>query len=1346
MNPTFEDFVHPDSDPNVEIPSSPTGGVDVKAGAPTKLSRVHGLPGPGVDVNVGEPTEWSRQFASPTVKVEPGVPQIEARKPNDLSAEDFGAEHSLGERLTGVNPFASRNDAIETLKDKYVAPTVSKMQSNVGKPVIADPILSAFGYETDEVAKRWKGYQGPNATSGTELLMRHLLTATGGKGVLETLSPAERDDALHALEGTLGKKGAWVATHGARLMGELPYWIAGGVVLKGLGLTGAAGEAGEAPEAISRLTKAMELAKEGAYLGAGKAAITEGEDIGEGALTGAAGNLGIAALGKGVKGGLNLLKTGVEKAKPIAVASGSYLKQLATELVERIAPVGKAELPMGFRPKIAAIGTDAEGRFVANLFDGKETHPLPLETAKDAGKFAKVRDEHGLDVLVPNDTSLGKSDLWKERVYGPKGVPTTGAHVISFAPSEGMKLEPVSAGETPALPEEPVSKVDSPKAGFRRRRADGQAAIAARQLAGAERGQVKLPAPAPKNMAQPKVPPPPTVGPGELPPNLINDYDRVADLVNEANQTPGFWRGLQDRMRGMFAHPSVSTALPYELASLAAKIRNAPKLTDSVANGVQDMFRRALGTKASLSEEFGKVLDVALERPETFPHLEDYPQWHAIKDKMQPMLERYDSNRKLIAELGGISENLLAEQDAGVKDHWLARMYWSKLNPKLWNKRVGPQIRSSDLMAKAIEYATKENAALPAKKQLSPADIAHHLDSLTRAEDPIGAFGDSPIGRMHNSLKQRQDIPEVYRDLMGEVHAGTYRFATSLGRQEGLISHLKAFAELSKDAEVFSHQWKPGWKQLPDSASYGLARRGFVRPDVFDAVADAPKMLDRPSNFVRAISQHIKGNLAVGGGAGPISHHMMGNALNSVIAGGIDPFHPVNSVKGFAKAIGAHLDYAKNPLEPGELGKFKLEALQDGALAPGYGETELGAGTRDKALNQLADAWSKANPKHGWDAMDVLGGALSAPYKANKVVNRELGRAYDLVAQQTFELGNYIALRGKFEAQGMGTEEARKLATVRVRQSFANPGSIGKAFDIARSGPGGFIPFLTPMLEQARIVGSIPSRIAKGEKDLAYRLMFTGGAFGAGLGVGRAMMHLNGISDEDAHNAIENGVSARRNASSPMLYPIPFKDDKGRIQIYDATHNFPFLHLMRGNPQDNPFARVLDNILKVPVEGTPYEGVVDKWTSGVGLISPPENDPHYKSSEGKFLGFLHAANRSGLLGPSAISGAADTLGRMRDNGSSEPLTGGQAAARLLGGASIIPVGEKALGNVRKERSAAYGNAAHDMKNQMGHLMRELQGANPERVKAITDELAALQARAREMGQRHQQEMSGGQTQ
>lgn len=638
-----------------------------------------------------------------------------------------------------------------------------------------------------------------------------------------------------------------------------------------------------------------------------------------------------------------------------------------------------------------------------------------------------------------------------------------------------------------------------------------------------------------------------------------------------------------------------------------------------------------------------------------------------------------------IAELDGIPDSLIHERGEGLIDPYLARGYMVHvLPPGEWAKRV-----PAEKFQRAVEFLVQD-LSQNGKLHVFPEQVAAELETLLKSGNVAEAIKSSGLkgSSLAKHLVARKEIPVELREVMGEITQGDIRMAMTFGTQKAIIAKLELFQDIANNPEMSSIGRRADLypEPVPDvKRLYGKLAGKYVTPEIYKELINLPQTIRNTYALSGEVANWIKGNQL--SGFGPWWTSLMGNLQGSMLSGGINVVtRPMEAMKDIRQALQAMKDYHTDPSGRTGDGYLMLEAKKMGSDFAGRGEVEINAKSR-KFVNELLKAVDGKGP---FSFINVTKKAIE---KYNDGTG-SFSEALD-VQDRFFRMANWLALRRRAMARGAAPKEAGLEAARMISKRFPNPGNLGTVPTALRGQVGIAAPYLTPKAEEMRILTTAAVDMIPGHENYDPALMFRIAAHAIFFGgVGKMLMHLSGITDEEVA-AAKASMTKRQQTYKTAMMPLPVRDALGRVQLVDVSNYFLPAQILQGHPDDSPLGRVTYNIATYPFEGSMFKGSVDAIAEQGGLKrpSPPAQllegegnvtkmidklyqmgfGPRYRSTLGDI------ARRTDLtpLAPQMpLPGTQDNLadamreepvtpmGNLRTN--EEPWTMGQAAANMMG--------------------------------------------------------------------------------
>ncbi len=729
---------------------------------------------------------------------------------------------------------------------------------------------------------------------------------------------------------------------------------------------------------------------------------------------------------------------------------------------------------------------------------------------------------------------------------------------------------------------------------------------------------------------------------------------------------------LAERIFGKSGLVSKHLLGPKDLMEQSRALNGVQALEASSNDLLNGLAQAAGGKKALLSAIDKDLNDVALGKQS----LDSFAAKHGqlgqkLEALAKPLLAERDALERRIAELGGISDSMLQDKADGLVDKYLARMYmrnvlpagkWAKLAPAQLLEDAAQSL--TDRMQKAGDFWTT-------------AQVRDELLKVLQAQDPMLALQGSTFfkSKAFDALKARKEIPPEIRAVMGELNSGMIRLSQSIANQRAIVAQLELMHGIAQNPQYYSHGPQPHLYHEPvpnNRRLYGDLAGGYVTPEIYERVIQLPQIQRLAPNFMRSLIGFRKGNMVALGGLRPFVRSLVGNWQSSVIAGGLDVLRPIESGKAFSKAVAALSDYSKDPSGKSGFGKVILEMKRFGADWAGLGESELG-----KDSKYIRELMTRLGKEKGVDAFSFMEKMNHFTFDKYKLMQQKGGALLDF-QDRLFRVANYIGLVEKFKSNpgkylpGIEPSQvdsaAASLAAQRINDSFMNAAHVGEKISNARGNMAGLVaPFLTSMSEEARILGMIPRRMSE-DPDLKWRLMSWGLLGAAAFGGNSMLRQSNGISDAEVNAALQNRTD-RSNYFRTGLLAAPWRDEKGRIELYDFSQYFLPGQMLQGHPDDALFARVLSNALLAPVDGAGTEQGVRTILEQTGLVRPLNMDRKLIEGEAGLRRTAETLMRLGMT-PGVVNQATEVSRKMGMTGArgqfEELMTPRQGAAYLMG--------------------------------------------------------------------------------
>lgn len=418
-------------------------------------------------------------------------------------------------------------------------------------------------------------------------------------------------------------------------------------------------------------------------------------------------------------------------------------------------------------------------------------------------------------------------------------------------------------------------------------------------------------------------------------------------------------------------------------------------------------------------------------------------------------------------------------------------------------------------------------------------------------------------------LKERLALADEITKIIGKLDSASVQIAHSIAATDSMIQRINTYNELAK-----TPYWSPGPRPdlggidgngvpVPDHELFGAARGGRMHISFKYLLEQKPAHIEARS-VLRSLSAAWKFNQTIGGGAPVWVNNVMYNWKGMVASGGLQA---PSDFQTFFDSAEMMLKYASNPLQ--YKGSLYEQAMNNGAIGGGFAGSEI---NKHRAVNRILDAVrkQKGTAKDQWEMLEGIASSVRGSAE-------DIGAMYDGI-DRLFKLTAYLNNYRRSISQGMSTNDAHALATMRNRQSFPFYEEIAPTIAKLRNGSvSGIAPFLSSTSEEMRVNGTILMRMAK-EPDLTARLLAASSIVAGMAGLMREQRRANGISDDMARQALDARTLANQ-AFNPISVVGPTLDSQGRMQVFNLTQYESLFTLLRMHERDNLPAAVFRNII-----------------------------------------------------------------------------------------------------------------------------------------------------------------------
>ncbi len=803
-----------------------------------------------------------------------------------------------------------------------------------------------------------------------------------------------------------------------------------------------------------------------------------------------------------------------------------------------------------------------------------------------------------------------------------------------------------------------------------------------------EGGGNGLPPPPPG--PEPMPPPPP---PGPPPPSGAASDEMLGKLTKQAST----W----DKLRRQFVGAHLRSPLDFaSFVSDQQSLKNLEKGWVATNNALE----RRLGSAAKANDFKEGVLSY-LKRDITEQQLaEQHPEaWTKMRDMIGDAVAMRDSNQKWLVEHGYVPDETFSQSEGDMFKAYVTREYAAhNLPPGKWLKIIEKDKAVWDRAIKGYqEWSGGTKDAITAE-----ADIRAALGT----EDPGGALfskNNAVKGGVSATQKlgYRKDLPDWYRNLLGENRDGFLAISKTLATQDALINNFKIWEGLaSNPAWVAPKAMAADWVQLPDNPrQFGKASGMYASPDVYDALVTLPNIKHQTDPILGAILGYVKTNQVSLGSFRTFLNMTVDNLAGGVLSGGVDLTRPIATGRGIKYAAKAMSEFRKNPLAQNEWAQFIRDARRIGTDAPGH----IGADVTSLQKRQAADAMMQIAGVKEDSFPNILAKMAELHQRAGakgSVIVDGIDRVQKLASWK-------IVSDGLME-KGMPREDALRKAARSIFQSYAMYDRTAPIAErLSNSYMGVAAPYSKFAMERNRIWGSIPGRILSNEDPgLKFRLLkwaAVGTAlFGAQNGV---RGYLGQVSKEDVDADMQNraGTLAEKGSPNVCQWVAPVRIN-GKVVNMDMTQWFAPCNYLMGDQSAGPLANIAINIARGPLQGGAAGEVLDTGLQSLGINQGFETKPPMPGTN-PLVSAGEAAMRAGAVPrlPLDLFNSATKAGLIGNQGSKkEAMSPGLGMARMAG----APVGDVQSVGIPGAKNPAMLNKAMQEKKQIADAVGVLRWA------------------------------------
>lgn len=771
----------------------------------------------------------------------------------------------------------------------------------------------------------------------------------------------------------------------------------------------------------------------------------------------------------------------------------------------------------------------------------------------------------------------------------------------------------------------------------------------------------------------------------------------------------GKFRDLVDTAR-MIQHPESSwkntafEGLQHDMhrgAPAAQQLKQKMYSARNLGNEAElaNAFKQQLPERKFLSSADKSLEQVGLGKMSLEQFRNQHPEvGQSLIEIVKPAIDEITANEKELEARGVLAPGTSEARARGDMDKYLAASYMAHVLPK------GKWVPPTEALENALAKLEKEHPGAP------PEILQKHLDRLINNDDSTSSM--IHPGAVSDRLKVKDiNLSQTTKDVLGEIHSGAIRMAFTIAQQKTLLGKLRAWDEVAM-SKFYSPTPKPGWAHVENSKMFGKVADGYLDPEVAGLLKTNP--IEKPSSDLevwKVLGQQVKANWTYRNLNAQVNNAAR-NVKASIMVDGLRLHEPVQSAKHFLSALQALSNWKKSPFVTDELSHFVDRARNNEALPAGMGRMEVLAPDHvfDDLLKQLQPVITDAKGK-------ATITSLISKLQQNPAINglrkfdQSLKHIYD-GTDQVFKLANFMAVTERLQKRGLSMAEADAIAGRRINESFPNYEHVGNIVDKARKAPfGALAPMLSGAAEDIRnniAYSKVLVRAATDplERERVVSMLKQVGIIGAAAAAGQELRRLNGTSDAEVEAAKEV-----RSQSGQYYHPataaLPWKDAKGRIQLFDPSSWLPDLQYAQGNPDDALWRRIAANLITQPFQSSMSEATAKSAIARTGLVRPQytgqppmegENSPRKAIQDymlqtmlpGTITHGYEALRKAGVVG---------TLGRNESQ-----LTPPQAAAKMII-PGITPVSLKENSKALSGSKAEEYGQFKDLEDQKRRLVR-----------------------------------------
>ncbi len=567
------------------------------------------------------------------------------------------------------------------------------------------------------------------------------------------------------------------------------------------------------------------------------------------------------------------------------------------------------------------------------------------------------------------------------------------------------------------------------------------------------------------------------------------------------------------------------------------------------------------------------------------------------------------------------------DQMAAMKDHADKGLVWLHRDYRMYmDKKYKPSVEH---IRKAAEWLQR-NSKTPMSGDVALQKIEAFIQGDGLPEKKMKILG---LGTQ--SLRERQNIPKVLRDLLGEIRDPSYVLASSMAEIERLHFQFKAtqaamapehkgtvWDDVEGNPNMYpTPLWDENLTEQQNKQKFGALAGKYVSPLMHEALFHADNMRIKAINdsvVAEVVSAFKTAKVALS----PVtfSRNWFSNTAYSAAAG-LPIWNPacLPRLKQSWQAIFAYNSSFSTPSSKTVPDKGAAAwvqwGMEDGAIIPGNGTDMGGSQARQLAKELLED------PQMG------VGGFFRKSFAFVNKQKAKGGAVYEML-DTNWRLAVYIeqVVKGQ-ERLKLPLPEARARAARIVNENFASAGSVGPGIRRMGEKAGVFAPFLTWFADNMRVHAQWVYSMRKLVKDPQLLKRGTNSGEGAaqmmnlmlhyGMLKGAfALMRMGtGMSDEEVEEANKK-LRTYQKTNVAWVEWLPYRDDKNRLQFIDLSALAPTVAFNKGDPELTPFGRVAMNMGLGLVQGGMIEKPVNTLMTSAGLAKPEYQKPIIPGQEG----------------------------------------------------------------------------------------------------------------------------------